>query len=127
MRRIHSLPIQPPPQRHSRAAARPSSASSACMRPVPFPTPPPQSALKMPKTYGRRRRLGTNPPVCDASPAAFISHVPNRRNFSAILARYLELEPDLLLGGGKEQFLPKSQPGSRRNDEIDLIAAFVKK
>ena len=69
----------------------------------------------------------TNAAVYDASPAAFICHVPNRRDFSAILNRYLELEPDILLGGGKEQFLPKSQPGSRRNDEIDLIAAFVKK
>jgi alkaline phosphatase len=43
------------------------------------------------------------------------------------LNRYLELAPDVLFGGGKEQFLPKSQPGSRRSDETDLIAAFTKK
>lgn len=87
----------------------------------------PKTAMEIAKENGMRVGLVTNAAVYDASPAAFISHVPNRRNFSAILARYLELEPDLLLGGGKEQFLPKSQPGSRRNDEIDLIAAFVKK
>lgn len=87
----------------------------------------PKTAMEIAKENGMRVGLVTNAAVYDASPAAFISHVPNRRNFSAILNRYLELEPDVLLGGGKEQFLPKSQPGSRRNDEIDLIAAFVKK
>jgi alkaline phosphatase len=87
----------------------------------------PKTAMEIAKENGMRVGLVTNAAVYDASPAAFISHVPNRRNFSAILNRYLELEPDLLLGGGKEQFLPKSQPGSRRNDEIDLIAAFIKK
>ena len=34
--------------------------------------------------------------------------------------------PDVLFGGGKEQFLPKSRAGSRRDDEIDMIAAFEK-
>ena len=87
----------------------------------------PKTAMEIAKENGMRVGLVTNAAVYDASPAAFISHVPNRRNYSAILNRYLELEPDVLLGGGKEQFLPKSQPGSRRNDEIDLIAAFVKK
>jgi alkaline phosphatase len=87
----------------------------------------PKTAMEIAKENGMRVGLVTNAAVYDASPAAFISHVPNRRNFSAILNRYLELEPDVLLGGGKEQFLPQSQPGSRRNDEIDLIAAFVKK
>ena len=74
-------------------------------------------------------RLGlvTNAPVYDASPAAFVCHVPSRRDYAAIIDRYLELEPYVLMGGGKEQFLPKSQPGSRRTDETDMIAAFEKK
>jgi alkaline phosphatase len=53
--------------------------------------------------------------------------VPNRRDYTAILNRYLELAPDVIFGGGKAQFLPKSQPGSRRSDETDLIAAFTNK
>jgi alkaline phosphatase len=87
----------------------------------------PKTAMEIAKENGMRVGLVTNAAVYDASPAAFVSHVPNRRNYPAILNRYLELEPDVLFGGGKEQFLPKSQPGSRRSDEIDLIAAFTKK
>jgi alkaline phosphatase len=87
----------------------------------------PKTVMEIAKENGMRLGLVTNAAVYDASPAAFVSHVPNRRNYYAILNRYLELEPDVILGGGREQFLPKSQPGSRRNDETDLIAAFVKK
>jgi alkaline phosphatase len=87
----------------------------------------PKTAMEIAKENGMRVGLVTNAAVYDASPAAFVNHVPNRRNYPAIVNRYLESEPDVLLGGGKEQFLPKSQPGSRRSDEIDMIAAFVKK
>jgi len=87
----------------------------------------PKTAMEIAKENGMRVGLVTNAAIYDASPAAFVSHVPNRRNYPAILNRYLELEPDVLFGGGKEQFLPKSQPGSRRSDETDLITAFTKK
>lgn len=87
----------------------------------------PKTAMEIARENGMRVGLVTNAAVYDASPAAFVSHVPNRRNYPAILKRYLELEPDVLLGGGKEQFLPKDQPGSRRNDETDLIASFIDK
>ncbi len=46
---------------------------------------------------------------------------------AAILNRYLDLEPDILMGGGRAQFLPLGKPGSRRKDETDLAAAFAKK
>ena len=85
------------------------------------------SAMELARRRGMRLALVTNAPVYDASPAAFVCHVPNRRDFATIIQRYLELQPDVLMGGGKEQFLPKSQAGSRRADESDLIAAFAKK
>jgi alkaline phosphatase len=88
----------------------------------------------IPKTTGeiareKNMRVGlvTTSTIYDASPAAFISHVPNRRNFAEIVKRYLEFAPDILLGGGRDQFLPKSQQGSRRTDEIDLVASFIQK
>jgi alkaline phosphatase len=87
----------------------------------------PKTAMEIAQERGMRVGLVTNSTVYDASPAAFASHLPNRRDFAAIVKRYLELEPEVLLGGGKEQFLPKPQPGSRRSDDVDLIAAFVKK
>ncbi len=85
------------------------------------------SAMELARRRGMRLGLVTTAPVYDASPAAFVCHVPNRRDYSAIVDRYLELEPYVLMGGGKEQFLPKSQLGSRRTDETDMIAAFAKK
>jgi alkaline phosphatase len=87
----------------------------------------PKTAMEIAKEKGMRLGLITNATVYDASPAAFVCHVPSRRDFAAIVNRYLEMEPDVLFGGGKAQFLPKSQSGSRRSDENDLIAAFTKK
>jgi alkaline phosphatase len=87
----------------------------------------PRTVMEHAKQRGMRIGLVTNSTVYDASPAAFVCHVPNRRHFDSIIDRYLELEPDVILGGGKEHFIPKSQTGSRRNDETDAIAAFQKK
>ena len=85
------------------------------------------SAMELARRRGMRLGLVTNATIYDASPAAFICHVQNRRDYAAIIARYLDFEPDVLLGGGKDQFLPKSRPGSRRGDETDMVAAFEKK
>ena len=86
---------------------------------------PAQSAMELARERGMRLALVTNGSIYDASPAAFVCHVADRRDHAAIINRYLELEPEVLLGGGKDQFLPKSRPGSRRNDERDVIAAFT--
>ena len=74
-----------------------------------------------------RLALVTNSTVYDASPAAFVCHVPNRRDFAAIISRYLDLAPDVLMGGGKEQFLLKGQNGAFQADEADALGAFLKK
>jgi alkaline phosphatase len=87
----------------------------------------PDTVMEHARRRGMRIGLVTNSTVYDASPAAFVCHVPNRRHFTSIIDRYLELEPDVMLGGGKEHFVPKGQPGSQRNDETDAIAAFQKK
>src|SRR5689334_3870156 len=42
--------------------------------------------------------LVTTAQIYDASPAAFLAHVPTRRSYGAILERYLAFAPDLLLG-----------------------------
>jgi len=88
---------------------------------------PAVSAMEMARTRGMRLGLITNSTIYDASPAAFICHVPNRRDYSAIVNRYLELEPYLLLGGGRDQFLAKGKPGSKRTDDLDVLAKFASK
>jgi len=86
----------------------------------------PKTAMEIAKEKGMRVGLVTNSTVYDASPAAFVCHLPNRRDYTEILNTYhLKMAPDLLMGGGREQFLPKGQPGSRREDNLDLIASFI--
>jgi alkaline phosphatase len=87
----------------------------------------PSTVMEVAKQRGLKIALVTNSTVYDASPAAFVCHVPNRRDYAAILNRYLDLEPDIIMGGGRSQFLPRSRPGSRRKDETDLLALFAKK
>jgi alkaline phosphatase len=87
----------------------------------------PKTVLEVAKAAGMRIGLVTNATVYDASPAALASHVPNRRLFGQILDQYLSLGPDLLMGGGRDWFLPKSEPGSRRKDDTSLIESFKKR
>jgi len=85
------------------------------------------SVLEVAKGEGMRLGLITNSTVYDASPAAFTTHLPSRNLADEICDAYLSLEPDLLLGGGRGQFIPKKQKGSRRIDNKDMIELFKKK
>jgi alkaline phosphatase len=87
----------------------------------------PPTAMEIAKQRGFKIGLITNSTVYDASPAAFVCHVPSRRDYPAIINRYLDLEPDVLMGGGRGQFLPRGTPGSRRKDAVDMIGAFIEK
>ncbi|MBI4525044.1 MAG: alkaline phosphatase [Deltaproteobacteria bacterium] len=87
----------------------------------------PKTVMEIAREKGMRIGLVTNSTVYDASPAAFVSHLSNRRLYSSIIDQYLRLEPEVLLGGGRDRFLPQSQTGSRRNDEIDMIVSFQKR
>jgi alkaline phosphatase len=85
------------------------------------------SSMELARRRGMRLGLITNAAVYDASPAAFVCHVPNRRDFAAIVSRYLDLAPDVLMGGGKEQFMARSQTGGLGADEGDALRAFLRK
>lgn len=87
----------------------------------------PQTVLELAKAMGMRIGLVTNSTIYDASPAAFAGHVPDRRLYSPIIDQYLQLEPELLLGGGRDLFLPMAQPGSRRKDDSNMIDSFKKR
>ena len=87
----------------------------------------PKTALEVAKEKGMRIGLVTNSTIYDASPAAFACHVPDRKLYASIITQYLNLAPDLLMGGGRDQFLPMSQPGSLRKDNADVIGLFKEK
>ena len=76
------------------------------------------------RASGRRIGMVTTATVYDASPAAFSVNAPNRRESQAIVDQYLQLGPDVLLGGGADYFLP-AKAGGKRKDNLDVIAVFA--
>jgi len=85
---------------------------------------PVATVMELAKARGRRIGLVTTATVYDATPAAFSLHAKLRWQYQALVDQYLALEPDVLMGGGADYFLPKGAPGSKRNDGKDMIAAF---
>ncbi len=77
-----------------------------------------------------RRRQGmavgivTNTEIEDATPAAMVAHTRRRAEYDRIVEQFDAARPDVMLGGGRANFLPKSAEGSRRRDDIDFIARF---
>ena len=88
-------------------------------------TPP--TLMKRAKDYGKRIGLISTAPIYDASPAAFSVHAKSRRDSESIVNQYLELSPDVLLGGGSNYFLPSTEPGGKRQDGKNMIKAFQDK
>jgi alkaline phosphatase len=76
------------------------------------------------KANGKRIGLVTTATVYDATPAAFSINAKSRRDYQSIVDQYLALEPDVLMGGGADFFLPQGTPGGKRKDGKDVIAAF---
>jgi alkaline phosphatase len=60
--------------------------------------------------------------ITHATPASFAAHVKSRRMEAAIAEQLLANKVNVLLGGGRRFFLPRSDPDSRRKDDRDLIA-----
>ncbi|ABD85609.1 alkaline phosphatase [Rhodopseudomonas palustris] len=77
-----------------------------------------------------KRRLGlavgivTNTEIEDATPAAMLAHTRRRAAYDEIVAQYFAAKPDVLMGGGAANFLPKGAPGSKRRDDADYVAKF---
>lgn len=77
-----------------------------------------------------KRRLGmaigivTNTEIEDATPAAMVAHTRRRAAYDEIVEQFFAAKPDVLMGGGSANFLPKSAAGSKRKDETDFIAKF---
>jgi alkaline phosphatase len=66
----------------------------------------------------------TNTEVEDATPAAMVAHTRRRAEYDRIVEQYFAAKPDVLMGGGRANFLPKSAQGSKRKDDSDFVAQF---
>lgn len=77
-----------------------------------------------------KRKLGmsvgivTNTEIQDATPAGVFAHTRRRADYVPITDQMLAFGPDVAMGGGSASFLPKSVPGSRRQDDKDMLAAY---
>ena len=66
----------------------------------------------------------TNTEIEDATPAGVVAHTRKRSDFNDIVKMFLDVKPDVIMGGGSPNFLPKSTPGSKRKDDTDYLKAF---
>lgn len=82
------------------------------------------TVMEIAKAKDKRIGLVTTATIYDATPAAFSVHARSRRDAQSVVDQYLALEPDVLLGGGADYFLPQGAPGGKRNDGKDIIATF---
>ncbi len=60
--------------------------------------------------------------ITHATPASFAAHVKSRKMESRIAEHLIANKVNVLFGGGRKFFLPKSDPNSGRKDDLDLIA-----
>lgn len=80
-----------------------------------------------------KRKLGlavgvvTNSEIEDATPAGVVAHTRKRSDFNDIVKMFYSVEPDIIMGGGSPNFLPKSTPGSKRADEENFFEMFKSK
>jgi len=62
--------------------------------------------------------------VTHATPAAFFAHVEDRRQHADIAEQIVNSGLDVMIGGGWTYFIPKSNAGSRRQDNKNLLKSL---
>jgi alkaline phosphatase len=84
------------------------------------------SILEIARKEGRRVGLVTNGRFTEPSPAAFYAHTARVQDTDALAVSLLKADPfSVLLGGGRDDFLPAGK-GGRRKDGRDLLADLRK-
>ena len=90
----------------------------------PFDDPKVETISSLVRKRGMSVGVVTNTEIQDATPAAMIAHTRRRATYDEITEQFFAFEPDVLMGGGAANFLPKGTPGAKRRDETDFVAKF---
>jgi len=91
----------------------------------PFDDPKVETITSLSKRKnGMAIGIVTNTEIEDATPAAMVAHTRRRAAYDEIVEQFFAAKPDVLMGGGAANFLPKGTAGSKRRDDIDYIARF---
>ena len=85
---------------------------------------PLRTVMQAARAAGKRIGLVTTATVYDATPAAFSINAKSRRDSQVLVDLLAALEPEVLMGGGADYFLPAGTPGGKRKDGKDLVATF---
>ncbi|MEK6222717.1 MAG: alkaline phosphatase, partial [Chloroflexota bacterium] len=86
--------------------------------------------LEQAKQRGWATGLVTTTPISHATPAGFAAHTTSRNNYELIASQMLNLEVDVMLGGGEEIWLPSGTPGCNpgngtRDDGRNLVEEAI--
>lgn len=81
-----------------------------------------RTILEVARELGKRTGVVSTKFITDATPAAFVAHVPDRKLRNEIAGQMIASRIDVILGGGKRYFIPKSVEGGAREDSRDLLA-----
>ncbi len=76
------------------------------------------------RRHGLALGVVTNTEIEDATPAGMVAHTRRRSDYNDIVKMFWDVKPDVIMGGGSPNWLAKSTPGSRRQDETDYIKMF---
>ncbi len=93
----------------------------------PFDDPKVENIIELAKRVrGMSTGIVSGAFITDATPSAMLAHTRRRSEGNFIAESMLDPvhRPDIILGGGSENFLPKSVPGSKRTDDRNLIEEF---
>lgn len=77
--------------------------------------------LEAAKSKGMATGLVATSTITHATPAGFAAHNKSRNNQQRIAEDLLANKVNIILGGGREYFLPKTNANSKRTDQKDLI------
>ncbi len=86
-----------------------------------------KTVLEFSKDNGMAVGLVVTSGITNATPAGFIAHVNDRNKHLEIAKQMAESDVDVLIGGGRELFIPKGKERSKREDELDLEEILAKK
>jgi len=82
------------------------------------------------RNLGSVAGIVTDATVTDATPAAMLAHSQHRSDGTLIASQYFDLADrtnlKVLMGGGAWHFIPRSQPGSQRTDERNVLRDFTR-
>ena len=86
--------------------------------------------LELAQSRGWSVGLVSTTQIAHATPAAFAAHEVNRANYTQIALEMLEHQPNVMLAGGEDDFLPDTETGcypnpGHRDDGRNLIAEAV--